>query len=658
MTGAAAWDGPPVMAREGTRPMTRSLTMRPRTMLDQPMRLLAVLAMTAALFAAFLPAMPAAAGVGETPTADLTFQVYTCPDDYAGEDYLTDCFAGPEGYELLVTEDTDSADGPGGQAGVTGFTDADGFSSLNYPAGPTRTVLQLSRETNSFYLACFDTTSGSEVFLLDGADNGLSLDTAGGESFSCRWYVIPSSAGEPAPTTALGTFQVYDCELDYTGDADAAGCFAAPQGIPVRINGDGGNYVQNTQTSQSGMAHDSTIPPGEITVTLDIDETVYGRDTTGFEVECFDASSGTAESLGTTNVGTFDLAVVAGGSYACDFYVTPYAEPAAAAAQFQVFSCPALYEGDTYLNDCDPVGVDVLLSPGTEFDPDSAIAGTAIDDSTTGFGPLDPGSYSAFLNASERVNSFYYACFDTSSGSEVFLFDGEASYLTADIAAGGLLSCRWYIVPQEEGTDSASAGFEVRTCPVAYAGNDYQNDCPPVEESEPVDVLLSGGPVLDPETALVGTTGINGLTTFTPLVPGTYTAGLDVSGEFADFSLACFDASSGSDVFLFDGDANVTTFQLLAYGYTICRWYIIPEDLAGGTASPDASATVAPSASASANAAAPSRGGTSGGPISGLPNTGAGTGAGPALPGAALALAVLAVLAVAFATRRLLATRS
>ena len=459
----------------------------------------------------------------------------------------------------------------------------------------------------------------------------------------------PTAAGVGETPTAELTFQVYTCPPNYAGEEYLFDCTPGPAGDPITVAGGAVGPTVDGTTADDGT-YALNYPVGQTNVTLGLSAP------NSFYVACFDTTSGTEDFLFTGAENTITLDTSTGGSYSCRFYVIPTEGapvPPIANAAFQVFTCPALYDGDTYLNDCDPVGVDVLLSPGTEFDPDNAIDGTAIDDSTTGFGPLDPGSYSAFLNASERVNSFYYACFDTSSGSEVFLFDGEASYLTADIAAGGLLSCRWYIVPQDAGTDSASAGFEVRTCPVAYAGDDYRNDCPPVEGSDPVDVLLSGGPVLDPETALVGTTGINGLTTFTPLVPGTYTAGLDVSGEFADFSLACFDASSGSDVFLFDGDANVTTFQLPAYGYTICRWYIIPEELAGGSASPSASATAAPSANATASPAPSSAGG-----IATLPNTGAGPASSPDLSMVALSAALLAVIAAAFVTRRLVTTRS
>ena len=111
-------EGLPALLREGTQRMTRSRRMRPRTMLDRPMRLLAVLAMTAALLAAFLPAPMTSADV-ETPTATVNLQVYSCPIDYAGDAYDADCYGGPSGYEILVTEDTDSADIPGGQPGVT-----------------------------------------------------------------------------------------------------------------------------------------------------------------------------------------------------------------------------------------------------------------------------------------------------------------------------------------------------------------------------------------------------------------------------------------------------------------------------------------------------------------------------------------------------------
>ncbi len=432
------------------------------------MRLLAVLTMSLALLATFLSAPAASAGV-ETPTAGLTFQVYTCPVDYAGEEYLTDCTAGPASYELTV-----NGDGPF----VSGETSADGFYALNYPLGETVVGLQVSPDSNDFYLACFDTTSGSEVFLFDGTVNSLTLDTSTGGSFSCRWYVIPSSAGEPAPTTADGTFQVYDCELDYTGDADAAGCVAAPSGIPVRISGDGGDYVQNTQTSQSGTALDSTIPPGAITVTLDIEEVVYPRGSTGFEVECFDTTSGTAESLGTTNVGTFDLAVVAGGTYACDFYVTPQSAAGTANAAFQVFECPVEYVGDDYLDDCAPVdparSVDVLLVAGPEFDIENdPLTGTTGDDGRTLFEALPAGTYSAALDLSERVNSFYYACFDVTSGTEEFLFDGGGVQLTADIAAGGLLSCRWYVIPAdlEDGTSASPSASSVPSASATASGS-------------------------------------------------------------------------------------------------------------------------------------------------------------------------------------------
>ena len=485
-------------------------------------RLLAAFVMPFALIAAFLAATPAPVAAGQASSANLAFQIFTCPLGYAGDEYLFDCTPGPAGDEITVSG---AADG----SSVEGITADDGTYALDYPAGETTVTFGLT-DPNSFYYACFDTTSGSEVYLFDGTTNIATLNSSAGESFSCRFYVTPSEV----------------------------------------------------------------VPPGD---------------------------------------------------NAAD----------AATFEFQVFECPVAYEGDAYLTDCAPVEptnpIEVQLVSGPEFDieSDTLLTGNTGDEGRIPFRLLPPGTWSAALNISERVNSFYYACFDATSGEEDFLFDGGGVQLTGEIAVGGILSCRWYIIPQElpsaapsDDSFGASAEFQVYECPVAYEGDEYLFDCEPADAEFPVEVQLSGGPELDPDTALSGMTDDDGFVRFTGLVGGTYTAYLNVPGEFATFYLACFDATGGGESFLYDGEANLTTFEVAEDATISCRWYIIPEDLRGPEG-PSASATIAPSASAS------------GVPVAVLPSTGTGTGSsGTTSPTGALAVAALmATIAVAFVTRRL-----
>ncbi len=332
------------------------------------------------------------------------------------------------------------------------------------------------------------------------------------------------------------------------------------------------------------------------------------------------------------------------------------AQPSGSSLALQVWTCPAGYEGEDYLTDCTPGpdGYDVNVVSG-DYDQIAA----SDDNGDIAFAGIPAGQTTASLNVLGETAGFYYSCFDVTSGTEEYLFDGVANAISYDAVDGTAISCRWYVTPAATGSPSpapsddtfgASAEFRVFDCPVAYDGDDYLADCAPTSDENPVEVLLSGGPELDPDTALSGTTDADGYVTFLGLDAGTWTAYLNIPGEFATFYLACFDATGGGETFLYDAGTNLTTFELAEDATISCRWYIIPEDLRGSD-EPSASATTEPSASATASPVASA----SGGPISGLPSTGAGTGTGgTTLPGGALAAAaIMAAFAVAFVTRRL-----
>lgn len=340
------------------------------------------------------------------------------------------------------------------------------------------------------------------------------------------------------------------------------------------------------------------------------------------------------------------------------------AQPAAAQdggripSEFQVYLCPSNYMGTDYLVDCEVSGTGDFSITVTDTEVGNPTATTPTDaDGSILFGTV-PGPVTFALEVPGDFASFYYACFD---GAGVFQFDGSSNVIETELAQGDEFSCRWYVIPDDANGPGPSASpsapvvgtatvdLQVFVCPVAYAGDAYLTDCDPTQA--PISVLLSPdipfGVVADATE-----TGSEGRAGFDELVAGDYSLALDVPGEFADFYVACFDVTSGAEEFLFDSDTNTVSFDMTDGSGLACRFYVIPEDLSGASASPSAPASVAPSVAPTAS----SRASGSAGTINVLPSTGTGSGAGSGSPLNSLmlgGLAILAVAAIAFTTRGL-----
>ncbi len=333
-------------------------------------------------------------------------------------------------------------------------------------------------------------------------------------------------------------------------------------------------------------------------------------------------------------------------------------------SSFQVYLCPTDYTGTDYLTDCAPGGAGDFAITVTDTDPVNPTVTTETDaEGFIEFGTV-PGPANFVLEVPGDFARFYYACFD---GAGVFQFDGTSNVIDVTLVAGDELACRWYVTPEDasgnppspspsESAQGTTADFQVFICPSEYTGDDFLSDCAPTETG--IGILIAEGTTFDPDNVIAqGETGANGEVSFTGLVVKEYSAALEVPGDFARFYYACFDVTSGSESFLFDGDANLLPFGFAEDGAAIsCRWYVIPVDARGVSASPSASApasaapTVAPSR-------APRASGTAG-PINVLPSTGTG----PASGGetgefAFVVLAVLAVGTVVLVTRRLASAR-
>lgn len=336
-------------------------------------------------------------------------------------------------------------------------------------------------------------------------------------------------------------------------------------------------------------------------------------------------------------------------------------------SSFQVYLCPTDYTGTDYLADCAPGGAGDFAITVTDTDPVSPTVTTETDaDGFIEFGTV-PGPAEFILEVPGDFARFYHACFD---GADIFQFDGTSNVIDVTLAAGDELACRWYVIPEDASgnspsaspsvpTEGTTADFQVFICPSEYSGDDYLSDCEPTATA--IGLLLADGPTYEPDdTIIAGQTGAEGRVAFTGLLVTDYTAVLEVPGDFARFYYACFDVTSGSESFLFDGDTNLLPFGFAEDGAGIsCRWYVIPEDARGERAAPSASASA--SSASSAPTAAPSRApraSGSTGPINVLPSTGTGPTSGDGTDGFALVtLAVLAIVAVALVTRRLVPTR-
>lgn len=330
-------------------------------------------------------------------------------------------------------------------------------------------------------------------------------------------------------------------------------------------------------------------------------------------------------------------------------------------SNFQVYLCPTDYDGSDYLIDCDNGGAGEFSITAQDADPVNPTATESTDEG--GFIALGtvPGPVTFSLEVPGDFARFYLACFN---GDGVFQFDGTTNVIDVTLVDGDALNCRWYVIPEDAGAPSPSPApsqpetnpaveaidVQVYVCPVAYAGDEYLTDCAPTKD--PIAVLLSPAFPFDPNDFITVQTATDGRVGFEDLAADDYSVAVDVPGDFADFYHACFDVTSGSEDFLSSGFTNTADFPFADQTFTSvsCRFYVIPEDLSGESASPTASASVAPSVAPTASP----RSSAGGGAVNVLPSTGTGSGAGsPSISLLLAGLAILAVASVAVAARRM-----
>lgn len=274
----------------------------------------------------------------------------------------------------------------------------------------------------------------------------------------------------------------------------------------------------------------------------------------------------------------------------------------------QLWECPPGYDGTDYLVDC---------QPGTEEAGDVYLHNLDLDDLTdaytddAGYARFDlmaPGPYVVGAGVFRSAWSVYLACFDVTSGSEVFLFDATITVETMNMdPPPGLLetdsardySCRYYITPggsmgsPSPSTGStipadpanASVGVQIFDCPEGYDNAQYAEDCAPT--TRPVGVTLNDGYIFDEGTVISGQAGDEGRAGFVDLQRGQYYLAIEDLSETTTIYWTCFDLEGSAERFDRDGYHNRVRFYLDVSADYSCRIYLTangPETPAPGTA--------------------------------------------------------------------------
>jgi hypothetical protein len=501
---------------------------------------------------------PSAAGQADESIPS-EFQVFTCPRDYDGSDYLNDCSpVGAGAFSITVTDTSPT------EPSATTATNADGFVSFATFPGLTSFALEVLLGTTVYY-TCFD---GADAFLFDGAQNTIETTLAEGDALSCRWYITPSGgSGGPSPIAAPSgdsgsavTIQVLTCPNYYDGTAFRDDCTPglgdASDGYLIDVATD---EVYDGRPDERGVTELTGIPARTYFLGVGV-----FRQYNEVYLSCFDVTSGGEEFLfdETITVATLYatppnnlITIEAGRNYSCRYYVIPGGtspdqsapeapvlsaepsqseDPADGSVGVQIFDCPEGYAEATYANDCKvttrPVGV--TLNDGYRYNQATVIRDQAGDEGRAGFVDLEGGQYYLAVDELSDTSTIYWSCFDLPDGNERFDRDGYHNRIRLYLDPSADYSCRIYLTPNGPETPApGTAGtvtVNVLSCPESYRGPDWAAQC-----TDPVDgnrVAITGYPSRGPGSPN-GMEIYEGTAIFQDVAPGTYAPKTDIPGH-------------------------------------------------------------------------------------------------------------------------------
>jgi hypothetical protein len=294
----------------------------------------------------------------------------------------------------------------------------------------------------------------------------------------------------------------------------------------------------------------------------------------------------------TDGVGTVSLN---GNRLSCDFFTAPggavqpeptteVVEPAAAPTlDVHLAECPAGYiPAETIYDDCHGNGianVPVQLSSTNGF---SGTIATSVPESpgpgVASFTNLAGGSYTIGANVPPDADFLTY-CSDDAFVEVPSVFDDASRTLSLDLAAGQIVTCDWYIIPNEVEPAVGNSFLEMHAliCPNGTDPNDALYDL--CHGNGTAGVTFSATGPNNYEGQAITTVPVApgpGVAVLGELFEGAYTIsqeGVDPSTELVVY---CSLADADVAVPFSFVDAGTITLDLPADTGVVCDWYAIP----------------------------------------------------------------------------------
>ena len=382
-----------------------------------------------------------------------TFQVFDCPEDYAGDDYLTDCSPADADSWFITATDTHPT-----EPTATTATDGNGVIAFATLPGPTQFDLAVPAATTLYY-ACFD---GNGAFTRDGTERTIEVTLAEGDALSCRWYItptggtdardtdpLPAPGSDDDPADASVGIQTFDCPEAYDGGDYAADCDPTERPVGIAIN-DGYEFDEATliqdRAGDDGRAGFVDLFGGQHYLTVaDLTET------TTIYWTCFtlDGEAERFDQDGFHNRIRFFLNTSAG--YSCRIYLTANG-PATpkpgtpGTVTISVLSCPESYRGPDWTAQCTRAvnGNHVGVS-GSPIDSDTY--GLEIYEGVATFRNVEPGRIAPGTDIPGHATEQRSACMIGAGPVDDALIDDTSSNGTITLAEGQGATCVIYLTP-------------------------------------------------------------------------------------------------------------------------------------------------------------------------------------------------------------------